>query len=551
MAKWSNAVPGQSGHLHMSLRSADGRQRVPRSVEAARDVGRDALVRRRPAGADAGAARDGRLHGEQLLAPGAGLLGADLRDLGHREPHDGAARDPRRSLEPARRVPDRGRRHQSLHRARRGHRLRASGASSIASSRTRRSRATPTTASTRPSGACRRHLYEAAERLAASKAARALFGDAFVEHYAATRQWEEREFRKAITDWELAALLRNHLRAHHDRHAARPSAPSTAASTSSGALRDRRRHRSRARPRAARAARVGAHCRWRALRRCSAKAVDAFVAKARRHRRRDHLADGPAHRATRRAKFAASRSARATCCRSPPEALAAIDPGREGRASARQIKRVPLGVVAVVAPWNYPVPHGGQRRAAGADRRQRGGAQAFAPDAAVRASASPRPSRAPALPARRVPVSAPVACRYRAADGRSRASRTSASPARCRAAARWSRPRPRGFATAGLELGGKDPAYVRADANLAHAVETLTDGAFFNAGQSCCGIKRIYVAAPRYEEFVAGVVAPDPAVPAGLAARSGHDARARWCARPPRRPCAPRCARRSRAARAS
>ena len=47
-------------------------------------------------------------------------------------------------------------------------------------------------------------LYEAAERLAASKAARVMFGDAFVEHYAATRQWEEREFRKAITDWELA-----------------------------------------------------------------------------------------------------------------------------------------------------------------------------------------------------------------------------------------------------------------------------------------------------------------------------------------------------------
>jgi glutamine synthetase len=47
-------------------------------------------------------------------------------------------------------------------------------------------------------------LYEAAERLAASKPARTLFGDAFVEHHAATRQWEEREFRKAITDWELA-----------------------------------------------------------------------------------------------------------------------------------------------------------------------------------------------------------------------------------------------------------------------------------------------------------------------------------------------------------
>jgi glutamine synthetase len=47
-------------------------------------------------------------------------------------------------------------------------------------------------------------LYEAAERLADSKPARSLFGDEFVEHYAATRQWEEREFRKAITDWELA-----------------------------------------------------------------------------------------------------------------------------------------------------------------------------------------------------------------------------------------------------------------------------------------------------------------------------------------------------------
>jgi acyl-CoA reductase-like NAD-dependent aldehyde dehydrogenase len=63
-----------------------------------------------------------------------------------------------------------------------------------------------------------------------------------------------------------------------------------------------------------------------------------------------------------------------------------------------------------------------------------------------------------------------------------------------------------GFATSGLELGGKDPAYVRGDANIAHAIDTLTDGAFFNAGQSCCGIKRIYVAAARYDEFVAGVV---------------------------------------------
>jgi glutamine synthetase len=46
-------------------------------------------------------------------------------------------------------------------------------------------------------------LFEAAGRLKKSKAARDLFGDAFVEHYAATREWEEREFRRAITDWEL------------------------------------------------------------------------------------------------------------------------------------------------------------------------------------------------------------------------------------------------------------------------------------------------------------------------------------------------------------
>jgi glutamine synthetase len=49
-----------------------------------------------------------------------------------------------------------------------------------------------------------RTLWEAAQNLKGSKTARALFGDAFVEHYAATREWEEREFRKAITDWELA-----------------------------------------------------------------------------------------------------------------------------------------------------------------------------------------------------------------------------------------------------------------------------------------------------------------------------------------------------------
>jgi acyl-CoA reductase-like NAD-dependent aldehyde dehydrogenase len=63
------------------------------------------------------------------------------------------------------------------------------------------------------------------------------------------------------------------------------------------------------------------------------------------------------------------------------------------------------------------------------------------------------------------------------------------------------------FAGLGLELGGKDPAYVRADANLDHAVENLVDGAFFNSGQSCCGIERIYVHQDLYDRFVDGFVA--------------------------------------------
>ncbi|TNE34162.1 MAG: glutamine synthetase [Alphaproteobacteria bacterium] len=46
-------------------------------------------------------------------------------------------------------------------------------------------------------------LWDAAQRLKKSSAARELFGDAFVDHYVVTREWEEREFRKAITDWEL------------------------------------------------------------------------------------------------------------------------------------------------------------------------------------------------------------------------------------------------------------------------------------------------------------------------------------------------------------
>src|SRR4051794_18656094 len=62
------------------------------------------------------------------------------------------------------------------------------------------------------------------------------------------------------------------------------------------------------------------------------------------------------------------------------------------------------------------------------------------------------------------------------------------------------------FAGVGLELGGKDPAYVRPDVDLAHAVENVVDGAYFNSGQCCCGIERVYVHADVYGRFVDGFV---------------------------------------------
>lgn len=62
------------------------------------------------------------------------------------------------------------------------------------------------------------------------------------------------------------------------------------------------------------------------------------------------------------------------------------------------------------------------------------------------------------------------------------------------------------FATLGLELGGKDPAYVREDADLEYAIGNLVDGAFYNAGQCCCGIERIYVHESKFDAFVDGFV---------------------------------------------
>ena len=186
-----------------------------------------------------------------------------------------------------------------------------------------------------------------------------------------------------------------------------------------------------------------------------------------------------------------------------PAALAAVQPGDKA-GFKREIKRVPLGVVVVVAPWNYPyltavnavlpaliagnavvLKHSHQTPLC-AERFLEAFLSAGVPAAVFQYLHLSHADTSRLMGDPRV---AAVCFTGSVSGGRAVVAATAA-----------------GFATSGLELGGKDPAYVRSDANLAHAIETLTDGAFFNAGQSCCGIKRIYVAASRYQEFVDGVV---------------------------------------------
>lgn len=183
--------------------------------------------------------------------------------------------------------------------------------------------------------------------------------------------------------------------------------------------------------------------------------------------------------------------------------LAPVDPG-EKAGFARQIKRVPLGVVAVVAPWNFPyltavnaiwpaliagnavvLKHSHQTPLC-AERFAEALAAAGMPAHVFQYLCLSHGDTSRLMADARI---ANVCFTGSVAGGRAVIEATG-----------------HGFATAGLELGGKDPAYVRADANLAHAIDSLTDGAFFNAGQSCCGIKRIYVAAPVYQAFVDGLV---------------------------------------------
>ncbi len=203
MAKWSNSVPGQSGHLHISLRGADGESvfhdaSKPHEMSDAMRWfvgGQLALM-------------------PELLAMVACTVNSYSRLIpGYWAPTSAAWGIENRTT--ALRVIRGGPSSQRVE-----YRIAAADinpyialAAAIGSGlwgieqRIEPDAAIEGNAYDREHSAHRRlpaTLYEAAERLLASKPARALFGDEFVEHYAATRQWEEREFRKAITDWELA-----------------------------------------------------------------------------------------------------------------------------------------------------------------------------------------------------------------------------------------------------------------------------------------------------------------------------------------------------------
>lgn len=170
----------------------------------------------------------------------------------------------------------------------------------------------------------------------------------------------------------------------------------------------------------------------------------------------------------------------------------------------RYIAREPLGVVFTVAPWNYPyltavnsiVPalmagnavllkHAAQTLLVG-ERFQKAAAMAGFPAGLLRNLALSHDQTTRLISSRRVDM----VCFTGSVEAGKVIERAAAGA----------------FIGVGLELGGKDPAYVRADADIAHAVETLVDGAFFNSGQSCCGIERIYVHESVYEDFIKGAV---------------------------------------------
>ncbi len=185
------------------------------------------------------------------------------------------------------------------------------------------------------------------------------------------------------------------------------------------------------------------------------------------------------------------------------EALADIQAGPK-QGFTRFIRRVPVGVVFVIAPWNYPyltavnsvIP----ALAAGNTVLLKHSAQT--PLCAERFSEAFDKAGLPDGVFQHLHLSHASALKIIENDATDFVAFTGSIPA----GQAVNRSAAKRFIGVGLELGGKDPAYVRADVDLAHAVENVVDGAFFNSGQSCCGIERVYVHEDVYDAFVEGVV---------------------------------------------
>jgi acyl-CoA reductase-like NAD-dependent aldehyde dehydrogenase len=187
-----------------------------------------------------------------------------------------------------------------------------------------------------------------------------------------------------------------------------------------------------------------------------------------------------------------------------PEALADLDVG-EKPGFRRFIRHEPLGVVLVLAPWNYPLLTSVNAvipaLAAGNSVLLKHSDQT--PLCAERYTQAARQLGLPAGLVQHLHCThADVASMI--GDPRVSFVAFTGSVAGGHAVVHAASER---FVGVGLELGGKDPAYVRADADLGHAVENLVDGAFFNSGQSCCAVERIYVHRSLYQSFVDGFVA--------------------------------------------
>jgi acyl-CoA reductase-like NAD-dependent aldehyde dehydrogenase len=186
-------------------------------------------------------------------------------------------------------------------------------------------------------------------------------------------------------------------------------------------------------------------------------------------------------------------------CSIAEEALADLSiPEKAG--FRRFIRREPLGVVFVVAPWNYPwltsvnavVP----ALLAGNSAILKMAAQT--PLVAERYAEAFKAAGLPTGVFQFLHLDHPQVARV-IADPRIAFVAFTGSVSGGHAVQRAAAKR---FIGTGLELGGKDPGYVRADADLAFAVENLVDGSFFNSGQSCCGIERIYVQESVFDDFV-------------------------------------------------